>query len=479
MEAIDELGYIVECIDEWYNNPVKFTYQALGVKEVYQYESELMNALVKYKKVAVKSGHTTGKTCSVSWLIWWFMITRSCPKVIVSSGGKMTQLKTTIFSEVSKWGDQLIPLLRDRFETTSEKIVRTSHPLNWYTILKTGQKENSESFQGHYGVNILFIFDESSGIDDEIYRAAQASMMMPNAYVLLTGNPLRRTGYFHDVFSGDDPRWTRLTFNAEKSPIADKIHHRHLLKRFGRESMEYRVRVLGEFPLSDENALIRSDLIEESMKRDAILPKQREYIVWGADPARFGPDECVLFKRCSNVGFGMEYLQGKVSGPNFIGWIINELRNTPPTERPDTVFVEEDGLGGPLFDFLEEKMEDMVDEDEDDTPDDEFEGIKLKDVDIQGVTVGSASSDKKQWKNKRAEMWCKTRDWFIDCDPALVRDDALLNQLSNVNYKFTSDGAIQIEAKEQMKNRIHSSPDRGDALALTFSDIKTPRVRFI
>jgi len=241
--------------------------------------------------------------------------------------------------------------------------------------------------------------------------------------------------------------------------------------------MEYRVRVLGEFPLSDENALIRSDLIEESMKKDAILPKQRESIVWGADPARFGPDECVLFKRCSNVGYDMQSLQGKVSGPNFIGWIINELRNTPSTERPDTVYVEEDGLGGPLFDFLEEKMEDMVDEDEENN--ENFEGIKMSDVEITGITVGATSSDKKQWKNVRAENWCRVRDWFIDCDPSLVKDDALLNQLSNIQYKFTSDGAIQIEAKEQMKNRLHSSPDRGDALMLTFSESILPGVEFI
>ena len=38
-----------------------------------------------------------------------------------------------------------------------------------------------------------------------------------------------------------------------------------------------------------------------------------------------------------------------------------------------------------------------------------------------------------------------------------------------MKYKFTSTGKMQIESKEEMKKRGMASPDRADAVCLTFA----------
>ena len=51
----------------------------------------------------------------------------------------------------------------------------------------------------------------------------------------------------------------------------------------------------------------------------------------------------------------------------------------------------------------------------------------------------------------------------------IPKDDALLAELVSPKYKFTSSGKMQIESKEQMRKRGLPSPDRADAVCLTFA----------
>ena len=48
-------------------------------------------------------------------------------------------------------------------------------------------------------------------------------------------------------------------------------------------------------------------------------------------------------------------------------------------------------------------------------------------------------------------------------------DNELLQELVSPIYKYTSTGKIKLESKEEMKKRGIKSPDKGDALALTFA----------
>jgi hypothetical protein len=72
-------------------------------------------------------------------------------------------------------------------------------------------------------------------------------------------------------------------------------------------------------------------------------------------------------------------------------------------------------------------------------------------------------------RNLRAEMYWRLREAL---DPihgdniALPNDNELVADLCAARYKVLAGGVIQIEPKEQIKKRIHRSPDKGEALML-------------
>jgi hypothetical protein len=53
---------------------------------------------------------------------------------------------------------------------------------------------------------------------------------------------------------------------------------------------------------------------------------------------------------------------------------------------------------------------------------------------------------------------------------SLPDSDSLQADLVSVGYKFTSDGRLLLESKEDLRKRGIPSPDEGDAVALCFSE---------
>jgi hypothetical protein len=70
--------------------------------------------------------------------------------------------------------------------------------------------------------------------------------------------------------------------------------------------------------------------------------------------------------------------------------------------------------------------------------------------------------------NKRAEMWEQVRLWLKQ-GGALEQDDIMHADLTGVELVPRLDGKKLLESKEHMKDRGLASPNRADALALTFA----------
>jgi hypothetical protein len=75
--------------------------------------------------------------------------------------------------------------------------------------------------------------------------------------------------------------------------------------------------------------------------------------------------------------------------------------------------------------------------------------------------------------NKRAEIWCRMRNWFIaETKPSIPDDDKLHHALSTPLF-FTNDkGYVQLESKAQMRTRLSGRVrmDEADAVAVTFAE---------
>jgi hypothetical protein len=118
----------------------------------------------------------------------------------------------------------------------------------------------------------------------------------------------------------------------------------------------------------------------------------------------------------------------------------------------DAVFVDGGGVGGGVVDNLRDMHINCFDIQFGSKPD----GVGF----AQGI-------EGEVYANKRAEMWGCMRGWLET--GAIPADEDLIQQLIGPTYTLNLKSAIQLERKEDMMKRGVASPDRADALALTFA----------
>ena len=87
---------------------------------------------------------------------------------------------------------------------------------------------------------------------------------------------------------------------------------------------------------------------------------------------------------------------------------------------------------------------------------------------VRGVYFGEKAINRDRYANRRAEMWDLVREWLSD-SVRLPADEELLDELVSVNKKYDRLGRLQLEEKDELKKRLGRSPDKADALALTFA----------
>jgi hypothetical protein len=86
-------------------------------------------------------------------------------------------------------------------------------------------------------------------------------------------------------------------------------------------------------------------------------------------------------------------------------------------------------------------------------------------------------------RNRRAEMWSRSRDWLDEPGGADIPDlDSLQADACGPGYHYDVNQRLLLESKEHMRARGVRSPDEWDAIALTFAEpvheeIERPRER--
>lgn len=107
-----------------------------------------------------------------------------------------------------------------------------------------------------------------------------------------------------------------------------------------------------------------------------------------------------------------------------------------------------------------------------------YSRLKEKGIKCVGVRWGlDKPYEPDKYATNKAEQFWKLRIWFIEGGKVL--DKALLDELKNIKYKEDSSGRIVIKPKQKMRQEGIKSPNRADALAMTFDKNalqKSPRV---
>jgi hypothetical protein len=266
-----------------------------------------------------------------------------------------------------------------------------------------------------------------------------------NAVTLLLGNPVRSSGFFYDTHNRLAGDWVTMKVSCADSPRVSEAYIEEMKARYGEESNAYRIRVLGEFPKSDEDTVIPMELLDLAMNRD-VEASPYAPLVWGLDVARFGSDRSALCKRRGNAVTEPIKTWKNLDLMQLTGAVVAEYEILPPSERPTEILVDSIGLGAGVVDRLRE--------------------LNLP---ARGINVSESPAMGTTYRNLKAELWYKAKSWLEARDCRLPKDELLIAELATVRYSFTSNGKIQIEGKDEIRKRGLASPDKADAFCLTFA----------
>ena len=408
-----------------------------------KWQKNVLQSIIDNERVSVRSGHGVGKTAMLSWLILQWLITRY-PSKVACTAPTAHQLEDVLWGEVAKWYRRMPDGLKNLLRLSRDRVEVLTAPQESFAVARTARKEQPEAFQGFHSENMLFIIDEASGVEDIIFEVGEGSMSTPGAKTLMTGNPTRTSGYFYDSFHSSRKLWSTHKVACSDSKMVTKRYVDEMKEKYGSTSNIYRVRVLGEFPSGDEDAVIPLALIEDAVTRQ--VDQVDGNMVWGLDVARFGSDRSSLAKRMENtLTEPIRFWRGK-DLMQLCGIVVDEFNKMKGNEIPQEILIDSIGVGAGVVDRLMEL------------------GLPAR-----GINVAETPSIQTRFNRLRDELWWKTREWFEERNTHIPDQDELIAELAMPRYNYTSAGKLKVESKAEMRKAGMQSPDLADALCLTFA----------
>ena len=291
------------------------------------------------------------------------------------------------------------------------------------------------------------VLDEFAQIKPTLYGEVVAPALSDrDGFAFVIGTP-KGQNQFYDIYlkALKDKRYFVCRYRVDETKVLTDQQIEDLKAEM--TDIEIRQELLCDFTASASNVVIPIDIVTESANRK-LTPGAVEgaSVIIAVDVARYGDDDTVLQVR---KGLATEP-QKRVHGQNtmevaaFVAAAINKY-------KPDAVFIDGGAMGAGVIDRLRQL------------------GYYITEVNF-----GQAAQDKDRYANIRAEMYFKMLDWMKQ--GGCIPDDPLLKaELTVTEYKFTSAGKIILQPKEEIKELTGRSPDRADALALTFAYPVAPK----
>ena len=445
------------CVEGWRRDPVTFVEHVLG-EHLWSRQAEILRSVFSHRRTAVKAAHGVGKTRAASRavLAWFFAFPNS---KVLTTAPTWTQVEKLLWAEVANGVGKLPPFMRQGVTLLGTEL-RASR--DWFALgLSTDQ---SERFQGYHAERMLIILDEAPGVRPEVWEAIEGIRATGNAHVLAIGNPTDPSGSFYDAFASDRDRWQTYTISAFDTPnlagltpetlralpddqldwtalpyLTTRRWVREKLDEWGEGSPPWLARVLGEFPVEREDALVPLTWVERARERHVEVAADDPWQA-GVDVAGPGTDETVLVVR-----HGARVVEMRAwANADPRGEIVAAL--SPYRERGIRVAVDVIGIGH----YFEKHLEDN--------------GFL-----VVPVNVGMVPSDKERFVNLKAELFWGLRERFERGEIAGIVDERMVAQVASIRFRYTARGAIQIESKDELMRRGIRSPDRAEALMLAFA----------
>lgn len=437
-------------------------------------QRQIIEAVVKHKRVTVKSCHGPGKTfVSGGLAIYLSLVWRALGLTTAPTGRQVRRLLWGeihfIYNNAERWRamNGLPPL--------GGRLLQTSLEFGPKWFVEGFSTDDPESnIPGFHEENVFAIIDEACGVKREVFDMLETVLTSPNSFVLLIGNPNDPDTEFRDTFKTDSDFYP-ISIAAKDTPnvrnnktvFPKLVAHdwpEKMRKKWGEESPLYKAKVLAEFPETAEGGLIPHGKLLAALEREL---KEDHVITIGVDVARKGGDRIVIGSRYNSGMFRINHVYTREMITVTAGECTNLARaeawlslddpndlDSNETENMPTVNVDDINAGGGVTDILVENE------------------IPCNGINVAEAAEAGESADGQgtvTFFNKRAQYYWKLAQAFIN-DEVDIDDEELAEELAAIKLKPTSRGSLKIIPKELIKKKLGRSPDKAEAMMLAWSE---------
>lgn len=463
-KALELVYKLVNNPETYHDDPVGYCQNILKVN-LWSKQIEIAEALIKYRKVMVRSSNAVGKSFLCACLASWFHQTH-VPGICLVTAPTQRQVSDITFKELRRLykGPGIYPK-NPRIQQSHE------HYVYGFTA------NDATAYQGIHGENLFIIFEECTGVSSEFWEAANGVLLGgTNTYFLAVCNPTdtsseaylqEQTGRWHTIsISALDHPNIKLELEGKAPLIPAAIRLKELndlieqwcepvvtepdlndfefMGKWWRPGPIADARLLGRYPTQGSYSIFN----EQDFNRSLNSIKESGEIVIGVDVARFGNDNT-----CIHVINGQSSVYHESYNGRDTNYTANRIKQLADKFAGDQstkikIHVDSTGIGGGLADqkgaynFIE-------------------------------INSSHRANNEEAYPNKRSELLFTVGELMKKgllsfANLPFDQYHELKRQALGITYKLDNKGRRVAEKKDDIKKRIGRSPDDLDAVALAY-----------
>lgn len=474
----------VDDLHRWQADWNKFIRDCLGAR-LDREQRRIVDAVNHNRKTSVRSGNARGKDFTAACISLTFLNLYHPSKVINTAPTDRQAIEIEM-AEISRLHRNSKLPLGGKMMANAIRFSSGGEPIKEHYLLAfKSDDKNVEAWSGFHSPSILVVVTEASGIAPETFNAIDGILTGTLSRLLIVFNPNRLSGEAYK--SSRSPVYSKLRLNCLNAPnvrakkilIPGQVDYEWVLDKvktwcseiaddqavpvkyqdfrfegkWYRPNDLFRIKVLGEFPQEDEAQLIPLSWIEAANnrwhERCNNYDRNPGNLTMGCDIAGMGADRTVFAPRRKMF---VEKLRvyNKSDHMQTAGLIKSSLAiNTADAALIDTI-----GEGAGVHSRCREM------------------GVRTVSAKFSDAANGRRDlTGQREFVNMRAYCYWAVRD-ALDPDLggnlALPPDDELAQELTATQWETKSNGKIKIVDKDEIKKLIGRSPDKADAVALSF-----------
>jgi len=400
-------------------------------------QQKLHDAMEKYRFCVIVTHRRFGKTvCAVNQLI---KTAFTCPRENVRCSYLApfrNQAKTVAWDYLKQYSVNIPGCVINNSDLTIDY-------LNGSRIRLLGA-DNPDALRGTY--NDIVVLDEAAQMKPEVWNEIiRPTLSDRNGKAIFIGTPKGVNMFSEKFYSAvKDPEWFAVSIDVYQSKHLSDEEIESARRQL--PDTKFRQEYMCDFTASSEDVVITLDMVNNAVESGKRINSAEYYDapkILGIDVAGFGDDRSAIVQRQGPMVFSIQVFKQLETLQ-----LARTIYRIADAWQPDAIFIDAAPIAQGCIEHLQE----------------------MKVRNLRPIHFGAEAYDKSLFRNIRAEMWWKMRQWLED-GGGIPDDLELKTDLVTTTYFYDTKNRIQLIAKDELKknNPEVGSPDLADALALTFA----------